>query len=119
MHSTLSNIPCFFIILALLGSLVAMSTGFAVTYPTGNLSSIFLMFSLHLLKFSPVLLWDLFWDPCSSMCLLMTYVMQLPTPSIYFLLTTSKSAEPLNLPTNAVYYSLALTLYKVGALLTI
>jgi hypothetical protein len=45
-----------------------------------------------LLKFSPVFLKDLSWDPCSLMCLLTTYVMQLPTLSIYILLMISKSS---------------------------
>jgi hypothetical protein len=104
MHSTLSHIPCFIISLVLLGVLMAMLTGFAVTYPTGSLGSVFLEFILHLLKFSPLFLRDLFWDPCSCMCLLMAYVMQLPTLSIYVLLTISKSTEPLSLLKAAVYY---------------
>jgi hypothetical protein len=43
----------------------------------------FLVFFPHLLKFSLVFLRDLSWDPCSSICLLMIYVMQFPTLSIY------------------------------------
>jgi hypothetical protein len=42
-----------------LGFLVAMQTDFAFTSQTSNLKSVFLEFSLHLLKFSPVFLMDL------------------------------------------------------------
>jgi hypothetical protein len=62
---------------------------------------------------------DLSWDPCSSMYLLTTYVMQLPILSTYFLLMISKFTEPLNLLRTANYFSLTLTSYKVGALLTV
>jgi hypothetical protein len=53
------------------------------------------------------------------MCLLMTLVMQLPTPNTYFLLTISKFTVPFHLLRTALYCSLTLTLYKVGALLTV
>jgi hypothetical protein len=49
---------------------------------------------------------DLFWNHISSMCLLTIYVIQLPTTSIYILLTISESAEPSNLLKTAIYYSL-------------
>jgi hypothetical protein len=74
---------------------------------------------LHLLKFSPVFLRDLSWDPFTSMCLLMTCAMQLPILSDCFLLMTLKFTEPLVLLRTAIYFSLTLTVYKVGALLTV
>jgi hypothetical protein len=39
--------------------------------------------------------------------------------SIYSLLTMSKFIEPLNLLRTVISYNLTLTLYKVGALLTV
>jgi hypothetical protein len=125
MHLTLSHILFFFffffffISLELLGLLVAMQIDFAVTYPTGNLKSVFLVFFPRLLKLSPVFLRDLSWDPCSSMCSLTTYVTLLPTLSVYSLLMTSTFSEPLIQLRTAIYFSLTLTLYNVGALLTL
>jgi hypothetical protein len=66
-----------------------------------------------------VFLRDLSWDPFSSVCSLTTLVMQLPTLNISFLLAISKFAVPLHLLRTAFYCSLTLTLYKVGALLTV
>jgi hypothetical protein len=48
-HSTLSHILCRFVTSrVLLGILVAIETGLAVTHPTGNLRSLFLVFFTRL-----------------------------------------------------------------------
>jgi hypothetical protein len=62
---------------------------FPVTYPPGNLRSVFLI-SFPRLKFFPMFVRNLSWVPCGSVCLQTAYVMQLPTLSIFFLLTISE-----------------------------
>jgi hypothetical protein len=56
-----------------------------------------------LLKFLPVILRDFSWGPRSSMYLLNTYVMQLPTLIIYSLMKISKPTEPLSILRTAIY----------------
>jgi hypothetical protein len=61
---------------------------------------------LHcLLKYSRMFPEDLFWDPWFSICLLITYMLQLTVLGIYFLLMISKSTMPLNLLKTEIYYS--------------
>jgi hypothetical protein len=114
----LFNIIRFFINLALLSFLEAMQTGFAFTHPTGEIRKVFLVFFLDLLKFFLVSPRSVLGPPLFSVLLTIS-VMQLPTLSIYFLLTTSKNTEPLNFLKASIYYSLTLALYKFFSLLTL
>jgi hypothetical protein len=73
----LSHILCFCINLVLLGFLVAIYTDFAITFPTENLRSAFMVFFPGLLKYFPFFLRDLFSDPRPPIYSLTTYVMHL------------------------------------------
>jgi hypothetical protein len=115
MHSTLSRILCLFISLVFVGFLMAMYNSFTVTYSTGNLRFVFLIFFLRLLKFSLLFLRDLFRDPCSSICLLMSCDEMYHSKCLHFA-DDIKSTELLNLPKTAICYRQILTPNKVGAL---
>jgi hypothetical protein len=66
------------------------------------------------LKFYPVFLRDLSWDLfgvfINDICDVVAHC---------FLLMITKFTEPLDLLRTAIYFSLTLTLYRVGALLTV
>jgi hypothetical protein len=69
--------------------------------------------------FFPVFLMDLSGEPCSSNFLI-NDICDAVARSEYLLFADDiKFTEPLNLLRTANYFSLTLTLYKVGALLTV
>jgi hypothetical protein len=64
-----------------------------------------LEFDHHLLKDSPVFLKDVFWGLCLSLCLLLTYVMQLTALHICFFIIISKFTAPFTAIMISVYFS--------------
>jgi hypothetical protein len=66
---------------------------FEIAYPTGNLIRFSVFFAFWSSRSSS----RMSWVPCTSLCLLATYVKHAPTRNIDFVLMISKSTGPLNL----------------------